>query len=83
MIFIDILLLIGVVCLFSRCINNTETIHTDKPHNKHNITHYIDTIDNHIIVTTVCDYHGYVSCSTLELNNNNYDKQKFNKYYYQ
>lgn len=65
-IFVDILLLIGLVCLLCSC-NTTAR-------NSYHIDHYIDTIDNNIIVTTVVysKYSGDVSCSTLKLNN--YDK---------
>ena len=73
-IFIDILLLIGVVYLFSMCSNGNRTTYDDNitTHASYNINHYIDTIDNHIILTTVCDANnasGVISVSTLELNN--------------
>lgn len=62
---IDILLLLGVVYLFSMCSNNNVT-HTD-----YDINHYVDTINGHIILTTVCDNnYNQVSVATLELNNN-------------
>ena len=73
-IFIDILLLLGVVYLFSMCskyggrntYNDNNTTHAT-----YNINHYIDTINGHIILTTVCDDHNYnVSVATLELNDN-------------
>lgn len=67
-IFINILLLIGVVYLFSMCTNSTKNYNkiTEGPYE---INHYIDTIDNHIILTTVCynTHQGYVSINTLEL----------------
>ena len=74
-IFIDILLLIGVVYLFSMCSNDNRTTYDDNTttHASYNINHYIDTIEGHIILTTVCDANnasGVVSVSTLELNNN-------------
>lgn len=73
-IFIDILLLIGVVYLFSMCSNGNRTTYNDnETHASYNINHYIDTINGHIILTTVCDADnasGVVSVSTLELNNN-------------
>lgn len=73
-IFIDILLLIGVVYLFSMCSNGDRTIYNDDntTHASYNINHYLDTIEGHIILTTVCDEinRGTVSVSTLELNNN-------------
>ena len=67
-IFIDILLLLGVVYLFS-CTNGDRTIYNDnKTHTTYNINHYIDTINRHIILTTVCDIReNYISVSTLEL----------------
>ena len=73
-IILDILLLIGVVYLFSMCSNGNRTIYNDNDitHASYNINHYIDTIYGHIILTTVCsfDKNGQVSVSTLELNNN-------------
>ena len=64
-IFIDILLLIGAVYLFSMCSNNVT-------HADYNINHYVDTINGHIILTTVCDNnYNQVSISTLELELNN------------
>ena len=61
-IFIDILLLLGVVYLFSCSDNNTTN------NASYNINHYIDTINDHIILTTVCDeyYRNNISVSTLE-----------------
>jgi hypothetical protein len=72
-IFVDILLLIGVVYLFS-CSNGNRTTYNDSntTHASYNINHYLDTIEGHIILTTVCDANnasGVVSVSTLELNN--------------
>lgn len=69
-IFINILLLIGVVYLFSMCSSGTNPKYntTEGPYE---INHYIDTIDNHIILTTVC-YHSISNCvsvNTLELKN--------------
>lgn len=68
-IFIDILLLLGVVYLFSMCNGNRTTYNDDNTtHATYNINHYIDTINGHIILTTVCDDHKYnISVSTLEL----------------
>ena len=73
-IFIDILLLIGVVYLFSMCSNGNRTTYDDNTttHANYSINHYIDTINGHIILTTVCDANnasGVISVSTLELNN--------------
>ena len=63
-IFIDILLLLGVVYLFSCSDNNTTN------NASYNINHYIDTINGHIILTTVCeDKNNQVSVATLEINN--------------
>jgi hypothetical protein len=65
-IFSDILLLIGAIYLFSMCSNNNVT------HADYNINHYVDTINGHIILTTVCDNnYNQVSISTLELKLNN------------
>ena len=69
-IFIDILLLIGVVYLFSMCSNGNRTTYDDNSttHASYNINHYIDTIYGHIVLTTVCEGRNYqVSVSTLEL----------------
>lgn len=67
-IFINILLLIGVVYLFSMCSNETNPKYntTEGPYE---INHYIDTIDSHIILTTVCFQTNryYVGVNTLEL----------------
>ena len=66
-IFVDILLLIGVVYLFSMCSSriNPKYNTTEGPYE---INHYIDTIDSHIILTTVCyDSSFGVSVNTLEL----------------
>lgn len=72
-IFIDILLLIGVVYLFSMCSNGNRTTYNDNDvtHASYSINHYIDTISGHVILTTVCeDKNNQVSVSTLEINNN-------------
>jgi len=65
MLFIDMLLLIGVAYLVSCCSCNGNNI-TD-----YSINHYIDTINGHVILTTVCssEYNNNISVSTLELNN--------------
>ena len=36
----------------------------------YSINHYTDTINGHIILSTVCNYSDNISISTLELNNN-------------
>ena len=72
-IFVDILLLIGVVYLFSMCSDGNKNTYNDNntTHASYNINHYIDTINGHIILTTVVDNsHLSLSVSTLELNNN-------------
>ena len=72
-IFIDILLLLGVVYLFSMCSNGNRTVYNDDntTHASYTINHYIDTINGHIVLTTICDdVSGVVSVSTLELNDN-------------
>ena len=69
-IFIDILLLIGVVYLFSMCTTNSKT------KANYDINYYVDTIYGHVIVTTVVDSKvtGDISSSTLEVDNfNNVD----------
>ena len=70
-IFIDILLLIGAVYLFSMCSNCNRTTYYDNntTHANYEINHYIDTISGHVILTTVCDYNNSdnISVSTLEL----------------
>lgn len=69
-IFINILLLIGVVYLFSMCSSGTNSKYNTTK-GPYEINHYIDTIDSHIILTTVCynTHQGYVSVNTLELKN--------------
>lgn len=63
-IFVDILLLIGVVYLFSMCSNGNGNNHIDN----YSINHYIDTINGHVILTTVCSSeYNNVSVSTLEI----------------
>lgn len=47
----------------NRTINNNDDIH-------YSINHFIDTINGHIILSTVCEKYSNVSISTLELNNN-------------
>lgn len=72
-ILVDILLLIGVVYLFSMCSDGNRTTYDDNntTHASYNINHYVDTINEHIILTTVCETNnGQVSVSSLELNNN-------------
>ena len=73
-IFVDILLLLGIVYLFSMCSNGNKTTYNDNnvTHASYNINHYLDTIEGHIILTTVCDEitTGNISVSTLKLNNN-------------
>jgi DNA-directed RNA polymerase subunit L len=52
------------------CSDNNRTVYNDDnvTHASYRINHYIDTINGHIILTTVCDEHNYnVSVSTLEL----------------
>ena len=70
-IFVDILLLLGVVYLFSMCSNGNRNVYNDNiTHASYNIDHYIDTIYGHIIVTTVCeDKNHQVSVATLEIDN--------------
>jgi len=61
---IGLLLSILFSCVKSnRTINNNDNIHCS-------INHFIDTINGHIILSTVCEKHNNVSISTLELNNN-------------
>lgn len=69
-IFVDILLLIGVVYLFSMCSNGNRTVYNDNnvTHASYNINHYVDTIYGHVVLTTVCeDNSGNISCSTLDI----------------
>lgn len=73
-IFINILFLIGIVYLFSMCTNGDKNTYDDNntTHSFYNINHYIDTINGHVILTTVCDggdVKYLISVSTLELNN--------------
>lgn len=66
-IFIDILLLIGVVYLFSMCSNTNKT--TNNIDADYNISHYVDTIYGHVILTTVCDgkRNNFISVATLKI----------------
>lgn len=69
-ILVDILLLIGAIYLFSMCSNGNRTTYNDNnvTHASYNINHYLNTIEGHIILTTVCDDNNCnVSVSTLEL----------------
>lgn len=70
-IFIDILLLIGAVYLFSMCSNDgSRNTYNDNntTHASYNINHYINTINGHIILTTVVDNsHLSLGVSTIEL----------------
>ena len=68
-IFVDILLLVGVVCLFSCNGNRTTYSNNSKTYADYNINHYIDTINGHIILSTVVDSKSSynISISTIEL----------------
>ena len=69
-VFVDILLLIGVVYLFSMCANGNND--NNISHSTYNINHYIDTVYGHVILTTVCNskyYENNVSVSTFEIDN--------------
>lgn len=68
-IFINILLLIGVVCLLS-CGNGNRTTYSDsETHADYNINHYVDTIYGHVILSTVVDKYNSLSVSTIEIDN--------------
>jgi len=65
-ILVDILLLIGVVYLFSMCSSDNKHNTTNAPYE---LNHYIDTVNGHVILTTVCYHSSFgVSVNTLELN---------------
>ena len=68
-IFVDILLLIGIVYLFSMCGSRSVYNDNNSTDGPYSINHYVDTIDNHIILTTVCHskININVSVATLEL----------------
>lgn len=66
-IFVNILLLIGVVYLFCKCSNDRNVYNSNTTHANYEINHYIDTIGGHIILTTVCNNINRISVSTLEL----------------
>lgn len=66
-IFIDILLLIGVVCLFS-CSNRTTYSDNSKTH-EYNINYYVDTIYGHVILSTIVDKYNSLSVSSIEIDN--------------
>lgn len=69
-IIIDILLLIGVVYLFTMCSSgNKNTYNVNTTNSNYNINHYIDTINGNVILTTVCKRinGNELSISTLKL----------------
>lgn len=68
-IIIGILFLIEVVCLSSCTGNRTTYSDNGKTHSDYNIDYYVDTINGHIILSTVVDskFYNQVSISTLEL----------------
>ena len=67
---LKIFICIGVVYLFS-CCNGNRTAYSDnnKTNAKYDINYYIDTINGHVILSTVCEsnYNNDISISTLEL----------------
>lgn len=69
-IFIDILLLIGVVYLFSMCRESKTISDNSKTNADYTIEHYVDTINGHVILSTVVNKHTTTSVgiSTVELN---------------
>lgn len=69
MIFIDILLLIGVVYLFSCNGNRTTYSDNSKTHAEYNINYYVDTIYGHVILSTVVDKYNSLSVSSIEIDN--------------
>lgn len=54
--------------------NATKEINNSKTNIEHkydySINYFIDTIDGHVILSTVCEEYHNVSISTLELNSN-------------
>ena len=66
-----IITIITVACLSINVKTNSKN---------YSINHYIDTINGHIILSTVCNYSDNISISTLELNNNDTINISKNKY---
>lgn len=66
-ILVDILLLIGVVYLFSMCSSDNKCNNTTNA--PYELNHYIDTVNGHVILTTVCFQTNkyYLGVNTLEL----------------
>lgn len=66
-------LFIGIlVLLMSGCLLSCDNVHDGHNVNKNvdrniEIKHYVDTINNNIILTTVVKHYSYVSVSTLKL----------------
>lgn len=69
-----VILIITIISIFylSRIVETNSKIYS--------INHYTDTINGHIILSTVCNYSDNVSISTLELNNNDTINISKNKY---
>ena len=72
-IFTDILLLIGAIYLFIMCSNTNKATNNNITNSDYNISHYVDTIYGHMILTTVCDgiHTGFISVTTLEIKDTN------------
>lgn len=71
-IFIGIILIIGILCLFFTCVNRSKVVpnNDNTTYGAYNINHYVDTIYGHVILITVCDKNSTnVSVSTLEIDN--------------
>ena len=70
---LGILLLIGVVCSLTSCNNKRNTDY--KTNGPYSINYYVDTINGHVILTTVVDSKNTndVSISCIELEDISYD----------
>lgn len=64
------LFLIGVMKFITHANNEIQSYKDNNTHYPYEIIHYTDTINENIILTTVCYYEnkGYISVSTLKLN---------------
>lgn len=68
---INILLLIGVICFISCNGRRNRYINKVNTNDSYNINYYVDTINGHVILSTVASStnSNNISISTLELSN--------------
>lgn len=63
-----ILFIIALIVIFISGFYLLRNVKTNST--SYSINHYTDTINGHIILSTICNYSDNISISTLELNNN-------------